>query len=187
MVFNEEKAREIISRFNLDEKTLKVWKSRNAIPDKYFHEGFEIKPKAEGERDEQGWRDIQRILGYGKINIKSIARLMNIDRVADIMYKNIIPTKDEVLAFKKGIKLLRIEAIEIVSLFNQNRVSEIAWKKLKAFLSRKEIKSVVLFNDRVGNKMLDWTLGKRSTPTEYQNEIIQALAVFITETNMITS
>ena len=191
MVFNEEKAREIISRFNLDEKTLKVWKSRNAIPDKYFRESFEIKPKAEGERDEQTIRDIKRIFGYGKINALSVERLIGAEeyRIRGILDKNLIPTKDEVLALKKAIKQLRIEAIQVLSLFNQFHVSEMAWKKLKAFLSRSEIKLFVLIgNKATAKKISDWTLGKRSTPpSEYQNDIVQSLAIFITETSMITA
>ena len=187
MEFETEKAREIITRFGLYESTLKVWKTRNSIPERYFREGFEIKPKAEGERDAQGWRDIQRILGYGKINIMSVSRLTEIpeNRIKDIIYKNIIPSKDEVLSLKKAINVLRIEAMQVLSLFNQFRISEMAWSKLKAFLLRDEIKHFSLIGDKpVAKKTDDLMRGVRSTPAEYQKEVVQALGVFITETTI---
>ena len=81
MEFSEEKATEIISRFGLDEKTLKVWRTRGAIPEKYFREGFEIKEKAKGERNEQLVRDVMRILSFKKINMASIFRLAGIEEI----------------------------------------------------------------------------------------------------------
>jgi len=189
MVFDEEKAAKIIKRYGLSDKTYWVWKTRGEIPDRYFVEGYEIKKKASGERDEQTIRDIKRILEYRKINIKAIGRLMEIKeiRLRDIMYKNLIPTKEELLALKKAIMKLRNEAIEIVSLFNKMRVSEEGWKKLEGFLSRTEIRCVPIFEKKsTGRKMLDWMGGKRkSYPEESVDEILQGLGVFITETGML--
>jgi len=189
MIFEEEKAAEIIKKYGLNETTLKVWKSRGKIPERYLKEGFELKDKAQGERDDQVFRDIKRIFDYGKINVMSVSRLLEIkeSRMRDILYNDIMPTKDELLAIKKAIKMLRIEAIEIMSLMNRLRVSEEAIKKLKGFLSRQEIKCILLFENRkTGKTMLDWQNGRRkSYPAEYKNEVLQALGVFITETTMM--
>ena len=190
MEFSEEKAKDIISRFGLSETTLNVWKTRKSIPDRYFREGFEIKAKAEGERDAQVMRDVKRIFGYGKINARSVANLIGAGgyRIGDILKKGgVAPTKDEVLYLKKTINTLRIEAMKVLSLFNQFIESEEAWDKLKAFLLRDEIKHYVLIGKRpIASKISDWMNGKRSTPApvEYRDEIVQALGVFITETNM---
>lgn len=44
MEFSEEKAREIVKKHNLSEKTIRVWKARNSIPDKYQAEDFKETP-----------------------------------------------------------------------------------------------------------------------------------------------
>ncbi len=44
MKFTEQKAREIVSRYGMSEKTIKVWKTRGCIPDKYADANF--KPRA---------------------------------------------------------------------------------------------------------------------------------------------
>lgn len=43
MEFNEEKAKEIVSKFNLDEKTIRVWRTRNKIPDRYADDQFQLR------------------------------------------------------------------------------------------------------------------------------------------------
>ena len=187
MQFDEQTATEIVTKFSLDEKTIKVWRNRDAIPDRYFREGFVIKQKADGERDEQFLRDFQKILNFKKIRTIAIFRLAGITdiRAEDIVYKNIISTKEELLALKKAINVLRIEAREIMSLFAKIRMSEQAQVKLKLFLKRNEIVTNRLFDKEYAGKLRDWCLGKCKFPSEYENEIIHALGVFITETNMM--
>lgn len=41
MEFNEEKAKEIIERFKLSPNTLKVWRTRGAIPDRYNNADYD--------------------------------------------------------------------------------------------------------------------------------------------------
>ena len=42
MEYNEEIAQKIIEEYKLSPQTLKTWKTRNSIPDKYLKSGFEI-------------------------------------------------------------------------------------------------------------------------------------------------
>jgi hypothetical protein len=188
MVFDEERAVEIVKEFGLNESTIKVWRTRGKIPDRYFRAGFQIKEKAKGEQDDQSFRDIKKIFSYGKINIVTAGRMMGINeyRLRDILYKDIIPLKEELLAIKKAIRLFRIEAKEILSLLNRERTSEIGLNKMKAFLHRNEINRVVfLGNKEIAKAIADLTYGKRVVfPKEYENDVVQAFAVFITETNM---
>ena len=187
MEFNEQKALEYIEHFNLDPNTLNVWRSRGAIPDKY---GKDVLPeKASGEADEQFIRELKRINKVGKINMQPLSRLVKVDpqRIASILSDTgARANKDELLAVKKGIQMLRIEAKEIVSLFNRQGDSEIAATKLKKFLTRTEIKSYCLFeNKQTGKYMADWILGKRSILPATESEILKALMTFITETTML--
>ena len=45
MEFDEEKAKEIAARCGLSEKTVKVWRHRGRIPDKYADEGYRPVPE----------------------------------------------------------------------------------------------------------------------------------------------
>jgi len=66
---------------------------------------------------------------------------------------------------------------------------EIAQKKLKSFVRRKEIKVLCIFdgNRHVYKKVADWADGKRQLfPNEIHNEIVQKLMVFISETAIIS-
>lgn len=53
MKYTEKKALEIIEKFELSPNTLKVWKSRDKIPDKYFKEGFQKPEKLTSKQDNQ--------------------------------------------------------------------------------------------------------------------------------------
>lgn len=40
MIFDEKKAKEVIEKYGLSEKTLPVWRKRNTIPNKYFDSNY---------------------------------------------------------------------------------------------------------------------------------------------------
>jgi hypothetical protein len=40
MIFDEKKAKEVIEKYGLSEKTLTVWRKRNTIPNKYFDSNY---------------------------------------------------------------------------------------------------------------------------------------------------
>jgi len=184
MDYNEQQALDIIQRFGLNESTNAVWRSRGKIPDKYFREGFQIKEKASGEKDMQAIRDIRRIFGYGKLNSASIARLLDIkpSRMMDIIFNDITPTKDEILAIKKVINTIRLESRVVLSEFSKNAISGISLSKLKFFLGRDEIKLFAFFENReTAKKFFDWINDARQFPDGEESAVIQSLMVFSTE------
>jgi hypothetical protein len=186
MIFDEQKAIEIVRKFGYSKSTINVWRFHAKIPDKYS-EDFERIEKMKGEKD-QYFLDIKRILKYKKINILSLGRLVGINqsRWADIIYKDIIPTKDEYIVIKNAIGMFRFEASEILSLFNQERDSEMVFIKMKAFLYRDEIRCIPFFGRAIGQKLLDWKSGRRNRfPIKREHEILKAFSVFITETTML--
>ena len=191
MKYNEQQALEIIQRFGLNNSTNAVWRNRDKIPDRYFQEGFQVAEKMSGEKDAQLFKDIKRIFEYDKLNIASIARLTEIkeSRMRDIMLYNITPYKSELLAIKKAINGIRLEATRALSDLSNYKVSDVAleipFQKLKTFINRDEIKEYILFGQNdIAKKMADWKLGKRCYPIEHESEIIQSLMVFVTELGM---
>ena len=134
-------------------------------------------------------RDFERIKNYNKINIQALGRLSGLSsvRMTSIIYDNRThPDRHELIAIKKSIQTLRIEAVQILSLFSQNRVTEIALTKLKDFLSRGEIKQNCLFESKkTGKDVNDWMLGKRTYIPATDEEILWALQTFVTETTML--
>jgi len=189
MNFDEKTAIEIIEKYNLAKNTLGVWRTRNAIPDKYFRENFKIEQKVSGERDEQMFKDFKKITEYKKINIQALRRLAGISesRFRDVMYNSITLKKNEIVELKKAINILRIEAKECLEAFSQGVVSDLKERKLKSFLKRTEVKTLNLFDSKrdVYNKFDGWMMGRRSFPIECKSELQHALLVFITETTML--
>ena len=45
MEFNEEKAKGIVEKYNLSDNTVRVWRSRNTIPDKYSDGNYQPAPE----------------------------------------------------------------------------------------------------------------------------------------------
>ena len=78
MEFNEEKAREIVAKYDLSEKTILVWKSRNRIPDKYADENYNPAPEA----SKADWIILSRIKELkeaGCINFAVLSELAGVD------------------------------------------------------------------------------------------------------------
>lgn len=77
MEFNEEKAKEIIGRFELNPTTLKVWKNRGSIPDKYFREGF-TKTDAMDKDMKHKLSRIKYALDADVFNLNAICRIAEV-------------------------------------------------------------------------------------------------------------
>lgn len=76
MTYSDETARAIQHRHNLPEATIRTWKSRNAIPNKYSSEDYQPKPvpTAKQQQDE-AW--LLSVLSHPALNSLSIATLTN--------------------------------------------------------------------------------------------------------------
>lgn len=78
MEFDEEKAREIVAKYGLSEKTILVWKSRNRIPDKYADENYNPAPEA-SKADRIILSRIKELKEAGYINFAVLAELAGVD------------------------------------------------------------------------------------------------------------
>lgn len=152
MKFDEKKAEEIILKFNLSKNTIKVWKNRNSIPDKYFNEFYDFSEKAKTNAD---MILTERIINMSKLNILNFTTIMqlcfiNPFKIYDVQKNKTFFTKQELLRFKKEINILKIFIVKSVEYNNIETVKNLfADKRLKYNIVMKddmtlnEIKSVV--------------------------------------------
>ncbi len=117
MQFNEEKAQEIISKFDLDPKTIRVWKSRDKIPDKYFSDDYQ-KPVEASKSDLIIQQRIFKAMETGYLQLSVICELAGVKRekYMDVQRGKVSAfSAQEVLALKKEItkiKLLIVKTFE---------------------------------------------------------------------------
>jgi hypothetical protein len=104
-----ERAKDIIARFDLSENTLRVWKTRGAIPKKYI-DGSAI--KKEGKISPREMKRLTDVLFNPKINLKRFFESCETIKVSDIYdYEQIGTEIDKVqyLEIKKRLNKLRTE------------------------------------------------------------------------------
>lgn len=103
MQFDEQKAIEIVDKFGLDEKTLRVWKTRNAIPDKYNDPNFDTSERLKDTDTE--YQKFIKILNDERI-AKTKFRCMS-KKGNDVARQKDRMTERERIAFKTEIVEIR--------------------------------------------------------------------------------
>lgn len=131
MEFDEEKAKEIAARCGLSEKTVKVWRHRNRIPDRYADEGY--RPVPEPSKAD-------------KIILKRIAELKSGD------YINFA-----VLAELSGVDMQRLyDAVRGKGKIGKEELERVLlqFKKLKVFINNNLQNSPKRLNNLLSNKLI---------------------------------
>jgi len=136
MKFNEEKARQIIDKYNLSQTTLKVWKSRGSIPDRYGKEGY-VKPiPVSGKGDEIMQERLISILNMPELNRKTIIQLSGCDatRINGVCLHKSTFTKEEMFALQKEIKRLRLDILKYTQKYSESFVKLLKDNRLKFYV-----------------------------------------------------
>lgn len=109
MDFDEKIAIEIIERLSLSDKTLRVWKLRGSIPDKYANAEYKL-PVSLDKAGKIIQKRILAVLNSNLINSKVICSLTGVvyQRYTDVNRGKAAFTPDEILALKKEINRLKI-------------------------------------------------------------------------------
>lgn len=127
MEFSEKLAKDVAQKYDLDEKTIKVWKNRNSIPDRYFNEEYEHRPKMEktGGIEQLKVDRLIEVLSNPKLQTNTICKLagitqawliMELTRSIDKREGKIIYLSDaEYLSISNEVKKLRIEIKNILN------------------------------------------------------------------------
>lgn len=77
MIYDETTAKAIVAKYGLSPSTLKVWKYRNSIPDKYSEPGYQ-KRTALTPAQELTHATLMKVLSSGKVKIKAFGELTGI-------------------------------------------------------------------------------------------------------------
>lgn len=190
MKFTEEQAKLIIEKYTLSPKTLKVWKTRGSIPDRYFQEDYE-KPAKLNRKEKREKERIIKILESKKINKTYLAELSGVHRqmIQDAMKGKRSFSRQDHLAIKKAINRIRVDVKEIVMKY-QNRKDYFREKEnreLKDFLRQPDFfwNHFLDTSREEYGKIIDWKLGKYSDIDFYlKKKIIDQAAIFLLESGI---
>ena len=118
MKFDEQKAKEIIEKYSLNDKTIRVWRSRNAIPDKYAREDYNkrITTKAGDIRHDH----LMDLLKTGMLNRTVLSGLTNIPlyKINDAVAGKARLSDSDVQKCKIEIKRVKIEIAKTFERFH---------------------------------------------------------------------
>ena len=185
MKFDEKTAIEIIEKFNLSPSTLKVWKNRNSIPDRYQNEyekpGVSRSKTVEVEK-------VLKIVTYDKINRETIIQYSGVSRnkIEDAIRQKTALTDNELLLLKKTINEFRIELNKIIDLLNKStyEVTEMSQKQILNFLSKKYIVENKVFGSELNKKFSSWKNKRTTFPITEKTKIANCLVVLSVETTI---
>lgn len=139
MEFTKEKAEEIIKRWELDAKTIKVWRTRGSIPDKYADPNYTPREKLNPKQK----KDYERLMSA--ISTEKLYKV-HICKQEGISYskymsairkdnKKVDLTLSETIAIKRNVNEFRIKIKNLIEpLINKTRFFEADKKKLDALL-----------------------------------------------------
>lgn len=114
MDYNEEIAKKIIADFGLSANTLKVWKSRNSIPDKYAT----AEPSAQVE-DERLIRQLRLVITSAKINLSALSKSSGVALNDFAHAKSNRMTEADYVKVKKTLNKIRLSGLKLVTEINK--------------------------------------------------------------------
>lgn len=140
--FDEETAKEIIEKFNLDLKTIKVWRTRGKIPDRYFDPEYD---HSEGLKDhDTEYQKFIEILGYKEIASTKFRCLKQ--KGADVQRKKDRMTKNERIGFKTEVTELRNKLRAFIDAPSE--------RTIKPLLTDGRLHPTLLFSNAVQSQVL---------------------------------
>lgn len=154
MEFDKEKAKEIAVKYNLSEKTVRVWRSRNRIPDKYADESYRPLPEA-GKADRIILARIKELKEKDCINFSVLAELAGVDtqRLHDAVRGKGRIGKDELEKVVMELKKLKV--------FTGNHLQN-SPGKLKRLLENKLLKFYVINGKGEWSKAVYYAISKEN-------------------------
>lgn len=156
MQYNQEIAEQLQKKYGFGASTLRTWKSRNYIPDRYMKEGFKWKKPA-SEKDLAGFDQLIALPFIKKSSIKGIEGY----RVYDYMRggNNALISKDEINHIKKSVRSLRRKALIYLDRPND--------KTLERLLKHYLLRPTVFIDDKKLYDRIRKKLAKNFTEKEW--------------------
>lgn len=150
MEYSEEKARGIINKYDLSPDTMKVWRTRGAIPDRYGNPNYKPTKKM-SKADKVVVARLAEVIGRGYINFSVLCEIARADKQAvyDAMRGKGRVSRDDLDKLVLELKRLRV-------FIKNNLVNSPA--KLKALLDNKILKFYVINGDDNWAKSMYWAM-----------------------------
>lgn len=178
MEFTEEKAVEIVEKFNLDKKTVAVWRTRNKIPDKYANADFKIRVPISERADMIKAERVISILKMDEINTPTIQELVKAP-LMDIVRAKSTFTVEELISTAKEISRLKIDVVRLIEKNNQAMI--------KRLLADERIKYYVICRNTMTDndiKSISFALNKGTGIDNYMyNRLKDAFVKFAIQLN----
>ena len=134
MEFTEEKALEIIEKFQLDKKTVAVWMNRGKSPDKYANEDYVVRVPISDRADLIKADRVISILKMNEINRPVMQELIKAP-ISDIVQKKSTFTQAELICSVKEINRLKIDIVKSIEKNNQTILKKlIADERIKYYV-----------------------------------------------------
>lgn len=123
MIFDESKAIEIIRKHNLSDTTLRVWKTRGSIPDKYSKEDYVKRETISSRADKIISKRVCNILLMSEINTAVISEIINCPELNDIVRGKNSFSGPELLSAIKEIKRLKIDVLKTFESYSPHKMN----------------------------------------------------------------
>jgi hypothetical protein len=159
MKFNEQIAKEVIEKFNLNEKTFRVWKNRDSIPDRYREENYHVKEKAtiviSKDSEKANTVITNRIINVLKcdnIHTTAFSQLTNVDLMS-VAKGNRRLSDDEIIVVKKEINRLKSDIVNTFATKNiPATIKLLKDKRIKPYtlIEKTEMKRILYREDIYG-------------------------------------
>jgi hypothetical protein len=167
MEFTEETAKQVAEKFGLDDKTIRVWKTRNSIPDRYFKEDYQHREKMDksGKIEQLKVNRLIEVLSNPKLQTIAICKiagitqkwLMNeLTRSVDKRDGKVVYLSDtEYLSISNEIKKLRLEIKSILDGVESGSAMGTTRKKsfCRFIIEDPRIFREPIFSEKIGNKI----------------------------------
>ena len=178
MKFNEKQANEIIAKYNLSKKTLRVWRNRGSVPDKYFKINYtQPTPTTKGQKVKQAL--LMNLLKSGAINLTVLADSAGVkhSRVIDAKREVASLSIDDYTALKTELKRLKLLIAKTFEVYSEN--------SLKKLLKNKTLHYSVIVKDRLQISRIEQVRKRGRTPDiEMYNDLKDKYIVFAITMNI---
>jgi len=147
MKFIEEKAKEIVLKYGLSETTIKVWRTRGAIPNKYLDDNF-VPRKTINRGDSLKHDRILSLIKSGQLNLKVFSELTKLPemRFHDAARKGVLLSEQDLLTCQVELKRLKIEVSKTFETFSPRLLKKLLNNPLIAY-------SVVIKNEQMAKRV----------------------------------
>lgn len=150
MEYTDEKAKEIVNKYNLSPTTMKVWRTRGAIPDKYNNPEYTPIEKA-SKADKVILARLAELNSRGYINFSVLCDVAKVNK--QIIY-DAMRMKGRIVSNELDKIVLELKKLRVF--IKNNLVNSPA--KLKALFDNKMLKFYVINGDDNWAKSMYWAM-----------------------------